>query len=245
MSVPDQQSLMFRNRIVPLAMALISIVFTWFLVQFGNFPPTVQTLLFGLLCLATLLRQRWVIYGAVSVALFGLVGEWRGEASHRIVTPDFAFVIALMGYTFFSLRFTDLPFRIRLTLQADPADESDDPDARTTWNGLRPFTAGLASIPLAIGMAVAVLVVIPFDPATDYRFGILPNGFRAIAVLWFLAVIWFIGSGLFRLMAERDQDARRARVYARSQVCRFLKWELHAIEKRRHKKKTRSETSTS
>ena len=113
--------------------------------------------------------------------------------------------------------------------------DTDDDSIETGNVVLLPLdiTSGWLWVPLAIAAAVFVLWVIPYDPMTDFEWQITPTGFRAISVLWLLAVIWFIVSGMFWWMAERETDPLKARVFARSLYCRQMNRELDGIEKRR------------
>ena len=93
-------------------------------------------------------------------------------------------------------------------------------------------------------VAIFVLTVIPWDPSTHYEWRITPAGFRAIAVLWFLAVVWLVMFGVFRLFGIRQMGPTDARVYARSTWCRQMRRELDWIEKRRARKIRRAAGET-
>ncbi|MCP4463263.1 MAG: hypothetical protein GY819_10750 [Planctomycetaceae bacterium] len=103
----------------------------------------------------------------------------------------------------------------------------------------RPIMAGLLWIPLALFAAYFLLWGVPLDATTDERLGIQPTGFRSITVFWLLSVFWFVGSGLFWWMAERENDPLRARVFLRSVFGQQVYPELNPIEKSLAKKRTR------
>ena len=229
------------SQLVPVLMVVIATFFTWWMVQIANFPPLVQTLVFAGLCAATLLKQRWIMYAAISMMIFAISNEWRGGQGPHLIASDILLVVVLMGYAIFSLRFTDLKFRFRLRESGQTMKTPTGTDEAITWVSTRPFSAGLILVPLALFAAILTLWIIPLDPTTDFRMRITPTGFRSIAMLWLLAFIWFLLTGLFWLIAERDRDPACARVFARSHFCRHLKRELHGIEKRRVKQRKKLE----
>lgn len=213
-------------------MLLAAFLFTWLLSGFANAPGSVRLTVCVALMAATLLKQRWVIYAAVAIALFAVSNRSRGMPDVGLSPWDLYFVVILMGYAIFNLRFTDLEFRIRWRPNLGLID-SRDADPLTTVSVLRPLTSGWLWLPLAIAMAHVVMWAIPLDLSSEDRLQINPAGFRAISMLWLLAVLWFLGAGLFSLLADREADPRRARVFARSVWCREWNREWQSIEKRR------------
>jgi len=241
---PPKKALI-SEQTVPVLMALVATLFTWWLVQIASFSPLARIIVFGGLCAAMLLKQRWVIYATMAIAVFAASQEWRGDQGSGLFQKDFYFVVVLMGYAIFSLRFTDLKFRFRWRESTGEPRAQQGSDQAISWISTRPFSSGWIWFPLALGMAVLVLWAIPVDYTTDLRLRIKPNGFRAIAVFWFLSLIWFLVSGFFWLIVERNNDPLRARVFARSVVCRQLNRELHGIEKRRARRRDKIEIMNS
>ena len=232
MKQPADASRQRDSRWVPMVLFLLSAVFTWLLVQTFNVPEGFRIYLFLALCLATFARQRWLIYLFAAVVLFAASHFDRNGREVDLQLDDLIRVLIFMSYLITSLRYTDLGFRFRDWIGAGPSGTPES-DTSTTWLAVRPISSGWLWVPLAMTTAVFVLWVIPYDSSTDYEWQITPTGFRAISVLWLLAVIWFIVSGVFWWMAERETDPLKARVFARSLYCRQLNRELHGIEKRR------------
>ena len=232
MNQPAMQSKSTNDRWVSIALLVLAAIFTWLLMQLANFPELARPLIFVAVCLAMPLRQRWLIYLVAVAVLFAATHQWRREYGIVLLPRDIYLVVVLMGFLIFTLRVTDLPFRVHWWPDSKK-EPADDPDRLNTWQAVRPISSGLLLVPLSLAAAVFVLWIIPYDPSTDYEWEITPTGFRAISILWLLSVIWFIASGVFWWVAERNNDPVRAGVLARSIFCRQLNRELHGIEKRR------------
>ncbi len=220
-----------------LMLLALALGFTWLLL--GSFRLGDVSKLFSFITLATciLFKQRWVIY-LVAVA-FIFVGTQRWQVGLNFDVSHMMRVFAFMGYLVFSLRFTDCPLRLRFDAGVKGALTVDTSQKHQIMQATRPIMAGLLWIPLALFAAYFLLWGVPLDATTDERLGIQPTGFRSITVFWLLSVFWFVGSGLFWWMAERENDPLRARVFLRSVFGQQVYPELNPIEKSLAKKRMR------
>jgi hypothetical protein len=238
MSEPDFRSEPSPTRLQPWLLLALAALFALLLLRTTAIPGTMQIALVAALMAGIMVKQRWMIYLALAIFLFAESARWRSGPGFQLMTEDFYLVLTLMGFAVFSLRCTDSDaLNAGGRKRSGPGGvDPGDADAEKTWIALRPLTAGLSWIPISVAAAALVLWLIPIDFSADDRLRIKPVGFRAITILWFLAVSWFFLWGLFWWLADREQDCFRARVYARSAFGRELFREMHAIEKRRAKR---------
>ena len=233
-SVTPKSNNEFGMSLMLLALAL---GFTWMLLGSFRLGDVGRLFAFIALAICILFKQRWVIY-LVSVACI-FVGTQRWPVGFNFEVSQMTRVFAFMGYLVFSLRFTDCPLRLRFDAGVKVTLTVDTFQKQQIIQATRPIMAGLLWIPLALLAACFLLWEVPLDATTDERLGIKPTGFRSITVFWLLSVFWFVGSGLFWWLAERENDPLRARVFLRSVFGQQVYSELNPIEKSLAKKRMR------
>lgn len=223
-------------RMLPLVMALVFVAATWMFVQVTSLPPSWQAFLFGVLCLATILRLTFVVYFAVGFSLMAELGRFE----YSFMGPsDIVFVFCAMLYMMFAFRYADLQINFGDLLSSRNVSSDTGMRNRAHWRTLRPFRAGWIWVPAAILSAVLLLLIFGWDDTTIARYGITPPGMRVIGLIWFLAVVWFVLDTGSRLLTRREGGAMRGQVFARSVFARELKTEFYSIERKRASRKFR------
>lgn len=225
-----------EEQFVPVLLAIISIWIAWLLVRAARFNEEWQPIIFGVLSVGMLLRQRWLIYSGFIFTILSRLGEpSKGVIVPRVVTDDIFFTIILISYAIFSFRYIDHT-KMHSLLEAR---KRSGLKAAVPWMSLRPILAGLLWLPLATFLAFAILRIFPWDASVDARFRITPSGMRAIGIVWFMFLIWFLYDCVIGLISSRQKDPQRARVYIRSVFCWETGSEFAGIEKRRQRIRNR------
>ncbi len=223
------------EQFVPLGMLLMAALFGWLSVQAAEFQAFSSALSFGIMSLAVLVRQSWLVLFAVGVFLFFKLGGDGVEMELLLGLADVVMTIFLLAYMQFSFRFCDMSVKIEWNLSSKPNElglEKTFVESDTT-----PFTVGWYWIPVAMILAFVMLVFFPFDATTNATYRITPSGMRAIRLAWFLGVSWAVAESVFRLLSSGQRDSLWAAVFSRSEYCREVRREMHGIEARRKKRK--------
>lgn len=236
MNLEDQKSNVdIRDTWLLLGLALF---FAWSLLGFAVQSVTLKRVVFVLLGVSLVMKQRWVIYLMVIYSIFvsSLVPR-----NLSLAEPLLFFLkpLLLLGFLIFSLRFSDQPFSFRLGFDGRGWWTKDQNQTTDTLHATRPLSSGIIWIPVVLIAALLFLIWVPLDLTTDARWGIRPAAFRALTVFWFLAFLWLMISSFFWWYAERDHDPFRAKVYIRSLFCQQIHRELAPIEKMAAKKQNR------
>ena len=231
-ATPTHKTPLIAPQFVPVLMAIVVTFMTWLLVQEIRVSDRWHAILFGVVTILTLLHQRWIIYTVLALTVLARLQDGSSPMSPGAIY----LAVVMLGYITFCFRYTDLSRDYGSEISGSTGHgPGRNPNQKNPWLSLHPFLSGWLWIPASLVLAIIVLAMFPFDPTTDQRLAITPGGMRAISIVWFLAVVWFVIEGAAALFARRQKDAVREGVYVRSVFCRLLNSELSSIEKRRGK----------
>ena len=206
------------------------------LLQYFEIPFGVLIVLGGFFAASMWLKRSiglYLVLVFVFFLKFSRVGFRHRFQLRELSYSDLLFPFLLLAFMAVCYRYLEIG---KYRLAFFPTDRSDPaPQVAGLAKPTRRFPSlwgGWWRIPVAVALALSLLVMIPVDSSTIREYWISPRGARAIFLGSFLFFVWFVVRGVIRLLMRRRMTTGQANVQIRSVYAREYWREQSGIEKR-------------